>query len=38
MSVTKEIESNHVRARNFKQRHMFLKLLTVDQQLNQLAQ
>ena len=28
ISVTKEIESNHIRARNFKQRHAFLKLLS----------
>ena len=28
MSATREIESNHIRARNFKQRHAFLKLLT----------
>lgn len=28
--VTKEIESNHVRARNFKQRHAFLKLLSTE--------
>ena len=28
MAVTREIESNHIRARNFKQRHAFLKLLT----------
>ena len=26
--VTRELESNHVRARNFKQRHAFLKLLS----------
>ena len=28
ISATREIESNHIRARNFKQRHAFLKLLT----------
>lgn len=28
ISVTREIESNHIRARNFKQRHAFLKLLS----------
>ena len=28
MALTREIESNHIRARNFKQRHAFLKLLT----------
>ena len=28
MSAAKEIESSHIRARNFKQRHAFLKLLT----------
>ena len=28
MAATREIESNHIRARNFKQRHAFLKLLT----------
>ena len=28
ISSTREIESNHIRARNFKQRHAFLKLLT----------
>merc|ERR1712088_124063 len=28
MAVTREIESNHIRARNFKQRHAFLKLLS----------
>ena len=28
ISVTREIKSNHIRARNFKQRHAFLKLLS----------
>jgi len=28
ISATREIESNHIRARHFKQRHAFLKLLT----------
>jgi hypothetical protein len=28
MSATREIESNHIRARHFKQRHAFLKYLT----------
>ena len=27
-SSARELESNHVRARNFKQRHAFLKLLS----------
>ena len=30
MRVTREIESSHVRARNFKQRHAFLKLISSD--------
>eukprot|EP00095_Tigriopus_kingsejongensis_P010586 maker-scaffold449_size167299-snap-gene-0.16 protein:Tk10586 transcript:maker-scaffold449_size167299-snap-gene-0.16-mRNA-1 annotation:"hypothetical protein DAPPUDRAFT_43086" len=30
IAVTREIESNHVRARNFKQRHAFLKLLSTE--------
>ncbi len=28
MSTARELESSHVRARNFKQRHAFLKLLS----------
>ena len=29
-SATRETESGHVRARNFKQRHAFLKLLSAE--------
>ena len=32
MSAAREIESNHVRAKNFKQRHAFLKLLSTESQ------
>jgi hypothetical protein len=31
MSVTREIESSHVRARHYKQRYAFLKLLSSDE-------
>ena len=37
MSATREIESNHIRARNFKQRHAFLKLLTSMDPLDSLS-
>ncbi len=30
MRVMRELESSHVRARNFKQRHAFLKLLSTE--------